>query len=64
MKFHITHTGRYAGTPFCGTPILADDKSAHLPYLTYKDGKLQGWVKEHVSCKACRKVFTNVYMKA
>jgi hypothetical protein len=54
---HLTHTGRYAGAPYCGAP-RGDDAGIHL-LCAYQRGvdNPQAYIDKHITCMACRKAY-------
>lgn len=62
MSYHLTLTGIYAGTTFCGiAPYDRDegDEFAHLPYA--QPDEVRAFVETHVTCEKCRKVYLEIY---
>ncbi len=54
---HLTHTGRYAGAPYCGA-ARGEGEGIHLQ-SAYQKGveSPQAYIDQHVTCAACRKVY-------
>jgi hypothetical protein len=54
---HLTHTGQYAGAPYCGAP-RGDDAGIHLQ-SAYQSGVADPaqWIEKHITCMACRKAY-------
>ena len=54
---HLTHTGRYAGAPYCGA-ARGNDGGIHLQ-SAYQKGveSPQAYIDEHITCIACRKAY-------
>lgn len=59
---HLTHTGRYAGAPYCGA-ARGNDGGIHLQ-SAYQKGveSPQAYIDEHITCIACRQVYAESEM--
>ena len=50
MTLHLTHTGPYAGRPFCGAPRNPTDHYEHLAYGRGAEARLA----DPALCQSCR----------